>query len=423
MTLLVWALPALTGSWGSGSAGQPELEKITVERAVAEAIEKNFALMAQRQNIAVAEARIITARLRPNPVLTVEGDHLDLLGTRYSDVNRAGPAEFSARTDVVLERGGKRNYRIEAAEAAREVARLQFLDSVRSLVLDVQTAFADATLAGSNLALARENLKALNEIVEVNQARVRSGDLAEVELLRTRVAALGFQNAVRQGELRLRAALNRLKLLLGRSRDARGIEVAGDLRRDPGPVSRSDVERDALARRPDVLALRQDQARSAAELRLQLAQGKVDYVVGTEYRRQQGLAGTGNSLGLFFSAPLPLLNRNQGEIERARQEHQQIELRLRGLEATIRSDVDTAYEQYSTAKGLLETIERDMLQQSQDVRQIMEYSYRRGEATLVEFLDAQRAFNETTQAYNEARAEYARSLYLIDSIAGKSVAR
>jgi len=149
----------------------------------------------------------------------------------------------------------------------------------------------------------------------------------------------------------------------------------------------------------------------------------VDYVVGTEYRCQQGLAGTGNSLGLFFSTPLPLFNRNQGEIERARQEHQQIELRLRGLEATIRSDVDTAYEQYSTAKGLLETIERDMLQQSQDVRQIMEYSYRRGEATLVEFLDAQRAFNETTQAYNEARAEYARSLYLIDSIAGKSVAR
>jgi cobalt-zinc-cadmium efflux system outer membrane protein len=62
-----------------------------------------------------------------------------------------------------------------------------------------------------------------------------------------------------------------------------------------------------------------------------------------------------------------------------------------------------------------------MLAQARDVRQITEYSYKRGEATFVEFLDAQRAFNETMQGYNEARAELARSLYLMDSISGKGI--
>ena len=62
-----------------------------------------------------------------------------------------------------------------------------------------------------------------------------------------------------------------------------------------------------------------------------------------------------------------------------------------------------------------------MLEQAREVREITEYSYKRGDATLLEFLDAQRAFNETMQSYNEARAEYARALYLIDSVSGKAV--
>ena len=81
--------------------------------------------------------------------------------------------------------------------------------------------------------------------------------------------------------------------------------------------------------------------------------------------------------------------------------------------------MDAAYAQYDIARSTLERIESTMLNKARNVRQITEYSYRRGEASFVEFLDAARAYNETIQTYNEARAEYARSLYLIDSVAGK----
>jgi cobalt-zinc-cadmium efflux system outer membrane protein len=405
----------------SQSPAPPASGSLTIEQAVAEALERNIGLLAERYNVSVAEAHVITARLRPNPVVSVEGDHLDLLGTDYNEINRAGPPEFSFRTDFVLERGSKRKSRIEVAENARNIAQLQLLNTIRGLVLDVQSAFVDVQLARDSLALAQENLKALNEIVEVNAVRVRAGDLADVELVRTRVAALQFQNSVRQAELRLYTAHGRLEVLLGRTSLSETVEVSGPLRRDAQTLSLEDLSQRASENRPDLLAQRQDQARSVSELRLQIAQGKVDYTVGTEYRRQQGLAGTGNSLGFFFSAPLPVFNRNQGEIERARREQAQIEARARSLEATIKNEVKMAYKQYSTASALLETIEKNMLAQARDVRQITEYSYKRGEATLIEFLDAQRAFNETMQGYNEARAEYARSLYLIDSISGKSV--
>lgn len=75
------------------------LELLTIQDAVAESITSNLGLLAERTNIPISEARILTARLRPNPVLTVEGDHLDLAGTGYNSVNNAGPAEYSIRSD------------------------------------------------------------------------------------------------------------------------------------------------------------------------------------------------------------------------------------------------------------------------------------------------------------------------------------
>src|SRR6266568_2945008 len=125
----------------------------------------------------------------------------------------------------------------------------------------------------------------------------------------------------------------------------------------------------------------------------------------------------------FAAAPSSCVRifRRCGGIGRARQEQQQIQAKIRAMQNDINTEVQNAYQQYATAKDLLESFEKDMLAQARDVRETTVYSYRRGEASFVELLDAQRAFNDTMQGYNEARAEYARSLYLIDSISGKVV--
>lgn len=395
------------------------LPPVTVNQAVEEAIEKNLGLLAERYNISIADARIITAGLRPNPVLSIGGDHLDLLGTGYNDINHAGPPEYSIRTDFIFERGGKRRKRLEVAQQEKQVAQMQLLNATRALVLDVENAFVDVLLAKESLRLAQDNLTAFNKIVRVNVERVRVGDLARVELTRTQLAELQFNNAVIQAVMKLRIAQQRLQLLMGRAVPSPSFEVSGEMRREPLPFSLDDLQRQAMARRPDYQAMLRDQARSQAEIRLQLAQRKIDFTFGTEYRRQQGLAGKGNSLGFFFSIPLPVFNRNQGEIGRAQEEQMQIDARLRALEADIRNEINTAWQQYETARTLLSQIESEMLGRARRVLEAIGYSYRSGEASFVDLLDAQRAFNDTMQSYNEARAEYARSLYLIDSTIGK----
>jgi cobalt-zinc-cadmium efflux system outer membrane protein len=401
------------------AAQSQQTTPVTINQCVREAVERNLGLLAERYNLSIADAGVITAGLRPNPVLSLYTDLQDLLGTGFNERNMAGPPEYGVRADFIWERGQKRRHRIEASEQGKAVARWQLLNATRALALDVQSAFVEVLLAKETLALAERNQESFRRIVEVSKERVRVGDLAQVELVRTQLAELQFSNAVIQGQSRLRIAKQRLQLLMGRATPSDLFDVVGEMRREPLPFTLEELWRQALARRPDYQAALRDQARSVAELRLQIAQGKVDYVIGAEYRRQQGIAGTGNSLGFFFSAPIPLFNRNQGEIARAGRERQQIEARTRALEAQMRGELDAAWQSYDTARSLLTRIEGEMLDKARRVLASMEYSYRVGEASLIELLDAQRAFNDTMQGYNEARAEYARGLYLIDSVTGK----
>jgi cobalt-zinc-cadmium efflux system outer membrane protein len=183
------------------------------------------------------------------------------------------------------------------------------------------------------------------------------------------------------------------------------------------------VESLALRSRPDLLALQLTQARSLADLRLQEALGRVDYTVGAEYRRQQGVSGRSNSLGFFFSTPLPLLNRNQGEIARAGAERDQAGQLIVARRAQVIADVRSAHHDYTVTRELVAGIERDLLAPAGRARDISSYTYQAGGGTLLEVLDSQRAFNETMQTYVDAQANLRRAIARLNAAAGIEVVR
>ena len=395
---------------------------LSIEQAIQEAIKNNLDLAAERFNLSVAEARQITAALRPNPVLTLQGATLDLLGAGFNPASPAGPNQLNVHTDFVLERGHKRAERIAFASEDRRLAELQIRELARRLILDVQSAFVDVQQARAGVTLAESNLRSLRGIVEVNENRVRAGDLAQVELDRSRVASLQYETAVEQAKLQVEQTKTRLQRLIGRAATMADFDVTEEIRREPRTDAPEAILKRAVERRPDLATLQQAQARSRADLRLQLANGKVDYVIGSEYSYQRAYGMGGSSVGVSFSMPLPVFNKNQGEIARAQREGRQQEARSAALQASISTEVELAYRQYQTSERMLKNIETALLSRAKTVRDVTEYSYRRGEATLVEFLDAQRAFNDSVQSYNEARAGFARSLYLIDAVSGDSIA-
>lgn len=410
----------IAGLWAAAVWAQSS-PPVTLDQAVREAIDKNLVLAAEKQNIGVAEAREITARLRPNPVLTVSGQSLNILGATYSPNTPLGPNQLNVHTDFPFERGRKREERVAVAREEKTLAELGVREVMRQVIAAVQNAFVDVQQARENLKLAQENLKSLEGVVAINEVRLKDGDLAQVELDRSRVAAFQYRAAAQQAQLQLDQAKTQLQQLMGRRQSEAGFDVAGDFRRDILPSTQTEIASVAMTRRPDYLLDRQTQARSRADLRLQLANGKVDYTIGTEFTRQSAWGISGNSVGVYFSMPLRVFNKNQGEIARAQREINLAGARAEALESGIATEVERAYRQYTVSRQLLASIESDLLGKAKSVRDTTEYSYRRGEASLVEFLDAQRAFNDAMQIFNEARASYTRSLYLIDTVSGATV--
>lgn len=393
---------------------------MTLKQVVDEALERNLSLLAQRYDISIAEARVLQARLRPNPRVGVDAIYLDLLGAGFTpETSPAGPTEASTSISWELETAGKRRLRTLAADEASGVVRQGFLDARRTLILEVQNAFLSVVLAKENVRTLGEILATFEGLVKVNQTRFEAGDISRVELMRSEVAALGFRNQLRRAELAARQERIRLQRLMGRTAPSPDFDVQDEIRNDAPTEGLEALTAAALAARPDLEALRREVRRAEAELRLQQALARPNVDFGVTHHKQFVGSLPGQSIGLRVEVPLPVLNRNQGEIERARQEKEQAAVRLRALEQQVRAEVASAWEQYMTARQLLETMERDMIGQARRVRDTIEFSYRRGEASFIDLLDAQRTFSETMQGYNEARVEYARTLYLLDAITAR----
>ncbi|MFZ6177266.1 TolC family protein [Nannocystis pusilla] len=402
---------------GQASAAPPTpVEVMRVEEAVDEALGHNLELLARRYEVPLARAEIVSARLRLNPTLSFGADHLDLLGTHYDDVNHAGPEEFFVRTDWLFRSGRKRKRRIEVAETGVAVAEQRLRDAVRLLVRDVQSACVDVQAAAAAVELAEVNRDLYARVVALNEVRVANGDLAKVDLTRAQIAELQASNELRQAEGAQRVASNNLALLLGRTASPAAISVTGEMRADATPRALAEIQARALRERPDLRAAHGEQRFTQLDVRRQIAEGKIDLSVGVEARRQQGLAGTGNSLGFFVVVPLRLFDRNQGQIERSRQQAAQADQRALAVEQAIRIEAANAHVAYEVARELLASFEGGMLARAEQVLATAEYAYRRGEASLIELIDAQRAHNDTRRTYNEARAAFARALYEIDAV-------
>ncbi len=277
-------------------------------------------------------------------------------------------------------------------------------EAIRGLRVNVVNGCVDLIQAKANLALAREILKTYEDLFRLNEARVNAGSVSPLELVRSRVAMLQFRGQVQRAQLGVTRARTRLQGLLGPQALGQPIDIVGELKVPLAPATMplEKLHELAIESRPELQTVRLTQMRNAADLKLQLANGKVDLTYGTEYRRQQGVNGTSNSMGVFLSVPLAVNNKNQGEIARVQAEQRLYARQLEALAANAKNEVTGAYEAFVSARELVESIERDLLDSAKQARDTAGYVYRAGASSLLEFLDAQRALNDSMQSYQEA---------------------
>ena len=415
------ALALALAGWPASGSGQESAPDgaLAIQRAVELALDRNLDLMAKRFDVDLASARVVTAGLRANPMLSVGADYQDLLGSHFQNdsSNGAGPPEYNVRLDYPFDVAGKRRKRLAVANADRSISELLLLNAVRELSFDVRSACLDVLQTGAVLDLGRRQLETLESVVAINEVRVRDGDLAESELMRTRLAARQVAGAIRLSELELSKAQTALGLLLASPADAPPVAVQGPIPGDRIEPEIGALRAEAVAERPDLRALEQARGRADADISLQRALAVTDLGVGVQYHRQTAFA-KGDSLGFFLNGTLPVFDRNQGEIRRARSTMSQVEAQITAFRASLDADVVRAVASYRAARDRLNIFEGGALDEAKEVRDAAEYAYRRGEVSFLEFLDAQRAFIETTRSYYEALADHALARFEIDYVTG-----
>jgi len=376
--------------------------KIDLEQAIQLAIQHNHALQAARTQIEQSQAQEITAAIRPNPVFTYDDLFVPLNPSQFNSTNLNTITEFDVGLGYTWERGHKRPARIQAARDQTAVTQSQVADNERALTFNVAQQFIGVLLAKSNLDFARQDLSSFQQTVDISQARYKAGDISEGDLLKITLQLLQFQTDVSAAQLNLVQAEASLRGFLGYDTVPQNYDVAGDLAYAPLHGNREDLEAVALGLRPDLKAAIQGVTAAQSQHQLAVANGKRDVTTTLDYTHVSAI----NSLSFIFNVEIPIFDRNQGEIARTKYAITQSQENKTAAQETVYTDVITAYEAAKTGEAVVQLYESGYLKQAQDSRDISEFAYKRGAASLLDYLDAERSYRSTQLAYRQALATY-----------------
>lgn len=360
---------------------------LTMQQVIDLARTKNPNLLAAQQNLLSVKAQEIQAGLRQNPTLTGLGTDVT-----NSASNPASPYNYSVQVSRLFERGQKRRWRLDSARSTTDQTRDQYALQEQQTLLSVKQAFTNMLLAKAALKLAQDNLKDFHHELDISKARYDAGDIGKLDYERLDLQLAQFETDETNAEMNLKQGSYQLQTLIGIERVSDSFDIAGDILPPPLTATLNDLERRALAARPDYKAA-QDAIRVAdANVKLAYANGTTDPTLEGEYDR----VGTYNSAGFNISIPLRIFDRNQGNKETSKYVAQANRFAEVAARAQVFSDVDQAWAGYVAAKTLSDRYNGHYLDEAKDVLSIAQFAYEHGGLALLDYLNALQDDRSTT---------------------------
>jgi len=383
--------------------------RITLDEAVQMALRHNHSLQAARTLIQQNQAAEITAALRPNPTLFTDWEYLPAF-TRQQDTPIGDYLQNSTEADLglsyLIERGKKRERRLDAARSTTAVTRFQVADGERGVAFQVGSLFVNVQLAQSTLELAEQDLKSFQNTVDVGEVKYKDGGMSENDYLKIKLQLVQFQTDVQQAMLTKAQALSDLRQQLGYESVPADYDIAGDFDYRPLVVTLDELQAKALQNRPDLRAAALGVDAANSQYALAKANAKVDPTISANYSHVNGIS----TATWAFSIPLAIFDRNQGNIAQTRIAIRQAEEQRKAANGQVLTDVKDAYEALQESARIAQLYRTSYLDVAQRSRDISEYAYRRGALALLDFLDAERSYRATQLAYRQAVAAYLTAL-------------
>ena len=383
----------------SSSAKRP----ITVSDAVSIFLRQNFQLIAARYDIDTAEAEKLTARLRPNPAVSVgfQGVPLNFSGNLLTE------QQYAYNISQTFELGGKRGKRISVANANADVARAEFETVLWQSTNDLKRKFYAVLLAKSLLDLANQNEATFEDVVKHTSELVQAGEVSGLDLTRLEVEKLKFDTDLANAQRDYEVALRDLRVTLGGDYRTMEIDAVGSLDPESYDFTFPDLRDKALAARPDLKAAKLAEEAADQSIRLQDAQRIPDLDLAGGITQVPG-GGSNYTYGVGMT--LPIHDRNQGERAKARIEKEKAQNQQRLVTNQILGDVDKALVAFEIQKRRVDLYRTGVIAKVNSIQDLTEYSLKAGESSVLDLLDAIRTRRETLAGFYQTLFDYESAL-------------
>ena len=388
------------------SAAAAAAEPLSLAKAIELALEGNPEVAAAKRQWEATEGQVLQGRSRPNPELA------------YSlEDTRSKTRTQSWQLNLPVELGGKRAARTKAAEKTREQAQAQLAELQATVRANVAAAYFDVLTAQERLVLARDSAALAKSSTDTVSKRVAAGKVSPVEESKARVAEAGVRVELAQAASEQRNALSRLFALLGRI-DAPYTVLEGKAENLPSVPSLVDLQ-PLIASSPGVVLARIEVDRRKALTDLEQSKRVPDVTVSV--RMQRSNEAQRNVLLFGVSLPLPVFDRNQGNLLEALKLEDKARDELQAATVRLHSEVAQARERLSTITAEVQSLQQEVLPGAKSAYDAATIGFENGKFNFLEVLDAQRTYFTAKSQYLKALGEAHRAAADIDRLLGASM--
>jgi cobalt-zinc-cadmium efflux system outer membrane protein len=298
--------------------------------------------------------------------------------------------------DQLIELGGKRRLRTGVAQETLEATKLGHQDTIRTLLIGFYALFFNLKLDSLNVELAHDELKRYDRSFTIAEKRFSAGNLSVVDFTKIKIGRIDLENNLATLETQLKNDSEQFRFLIGSPKVLSPLVPINE----SFPEYRDDLLiPKAFSNRYDLLSLQKQL--KATEYGSSLAKaGRIpDITFGAEY--ESFGADNKAGIGLGFNIPIPLFNRNQGEIIRKKAEYRQLEIQVKKAEKQIEVDIRQGLNNLTQSLKVLEAYKR-LRPEMIDLLARSEKAFSLGGITVLDWLDTQKTHRDFMSKYNQA---------------------
>ena len=380
--------------------------QVTLAQALALTLKQNPDLAAFSWDVRSAEARVLQARLRPNPELGMQSE--DISGSRPGFSH----SQTTLQLSHLLELGGKRTARVREATFGRELAKLDYESKRLDILKKTAQAFVEVLSAQERVRLGQENLELASGLIPDIRKRIEAGKASAVEQTRSEVAVASARIELDQAKRSLITARQHLAAQWG-SAQPKFAQVVGDLEHVtylPGLENLSL----SLAQNPEIARWEPETDKRQATLRLQQAQA-VPNITLSAAPRYIGETREWTSV-IGFSLPLPLWNRNQGAILEAKHQLAKADDEKRSAVTRLSSELNDAYQTVARTSNEIHVLKESVLPGAEKAVEAIRQGYEAGRFSYLDVNEARRTLTTARLQYLQALSDYHKAVAEIEAL-------